>query len=205
MQTRPAIIQMVMIKMDELTPYSEGLTSISPSLQPLKPIQTTIDAVLNECATDLLLSHPINRLEVTNTTPVLTPKSDGSGTMPLPLDFLRLVSFQVVGFVRPVTELLDRLDPRVKLQYQRYTRGGKAKPVAVREITNLFHYFSLSPLDTHTLDHFSYIKNQLPETLSDDLVDGLTWLTASKALTALGHINEAQKAFEFFTLFNSRR
>lgn len=205
MQTRPAIIQMVMTRMDELTPYQEGLTSLSPSLQPLKPVQTTVNAVINECATDLLLSHPIHRLDITSSVPAIAGKTDGSGIITLPTDFLRLASFQIAGFKRPVTEVLNALDPKVKLQYQPYTKGGKSKPVAVRESINTIHYFSITPGDTHTLDSFNYIKNQLPEELKDDLLDGLAWLAASKALVALGHIAEGQKAFDFFTLFNSRQ
>lgn len=211
MATRNQIIHMVMVKMDELTPFPEGLVLLSPPTAPLKPIEETINSILNECANDLLLAHPIHRLTADRATPVIVGQTDGSGLLLLPTDFLRLVSLKIVGFNRPVTEVITVADPRYKLQYQAHTRGGKAKPTATREtafVTNTLvdslHYFSLTPGDVHTLEHFYFIKRVVAEVLKDELLEGLAWLVASKALIALGHVPEGTKAFELYNLFNQR-
>lgn len=203
MATRPDIIQMVMIKMDELTPYSGGL--VLSSLKPLKPIETTIDSVLNECVKDLLLNHPIHRLVTTDSFAGATVQSDGSLIVGLNSDFLRLSSLIINGYDRPITELLPVSDPRYALQYQKFARGSKSKPIAFREGQLSIHCFSLLPGDTSGVYSCNVVSYVLPENIIQlELLEGLSWLAASKSLTALGHIPEGQKAFEFYTLFNER-
>lgn len=55
----------------------------------------------------------------------------GSGRTQLPDDFLRLVSFQMSDWERPVSEPISDLDPRYALQRSRYPgiRGNPQKPV----------------------------------------------------------------------------
>ena len=203
MATRPDIIQMVMIKMDELTPYSGGL--VLSSTEPLKPIETTIDAILNECMKDLLLSHPIGRLIGVSGTPAIASQSDGSAIITLPSDYLRLINFQISGYSRPITEVLPVTDPRYAFQFYPYTKGNKYKPIALRETEGTIHSFSLIPGETNVLSAFRYIPFVLPDNCTqDELLEGLSWLTAGKALTALGHVEEGQKAIDLFTAFNQR-
>jgi hypothetical protein len=96
-------------------------------------------------------------------------------------------------------------DPRYVFQFQTYTRGSKSKPIAFRETEGTIHSFSLNPGDTNTLTVFNYIPYVLPENCTQvELLEGLAWLTAGKALTALGHVEEGQKAIDLFTAFNQR-
>lgn len=210
MSTRSEIIQMVMKKMDELTPYNEGLV-LTP-LGSQKPIENTIDSILDECARDILLSHPLSKLPLTSIIPTPAGQTDGSGFIALPTDYLRLVSLQIAGFKKDIVHLITPEDPLYKLQANEFVRGTKNKPVgflAQKVIggtaRQCIHYFSLNPGDTHTTQQFVYVALIPAENLNAYLLDGLGWLAASKALVALGHVPEGAKAMELFSQFNSRR
>lgn len=110
-----------------------------------------------------------------------------------------------------LTELTTTADPRYQLQSMEYVRGGISKPFAVRttEIIDLqpkdaIHYWSLPHGVQHRIEHFLYIRNGVAQEVSKDLADGLTWMAAAKALGALGHVAESNKAIEQFNLFNQR-
>ncbi len=201
---------MVMKKMDELTPYSEGLVLTSSASQ--KPIEGTIDSILDECARDILLSHPLSKLPLTSIIPTPIGQTDGSGLIQLPSDYLRLVSLQINGFKRDIVNLITPEDPLYKLQSNPFVRGSKSKPIAflAQKVVGgtprqVIHYFSLNIGDTHATEQFVYVALIPAENLNSYLLDGLGWLAASKALVALGSIPEGAKAMELFSQFNSRR
>lgn len=58
-------------------------------------------------------------------------KGNGSGYVPLPDDFMRLISFQMSDWSHPVTEAITEEDPRYALQRSRYcgVRGTPQNPV----------------------------------------------------------------------------
>lgn len=207
--TRNELIQLVMTKMDELTPYDEGLVLTPDASQ--KPIEQTIDSLLDECLRDILLIHPVHRLTAVSASPTPYVAADSSGYFALPANFLRLVSLLMAGWKQNVTELLTRNSPESKLQSMKYVKGGITHPFAIRttEIIDLqpkdaIHYWSLPQGVQHRIEHFLYIKNMVAEEADKDLIDGLSWLTASKCLSAMGHIAEAGKAIEYFNAFNQR-
>lgn len=199
-----------MTKMDELSPYSEGLVLTSSASD--KPVEKTIDGLLDECTRDLLLSHPLQYLDADTASPVVHGDTvTGLGWLELPADFLRLVVFKMTGWQREVNHLISTSDPLYRLQSNEFTRGGKSKPVAVRttkylvSVMDAIEYYSLVPGDVHTIDTFLYIKNIVAEALRDDLIaDGLSWIAASKALSSLGHTTESDNALKFVKSFNSR-
>jgi hypothetical protein len=201
---------MVMKKMDELTPYNEGLVLTPLSSQ--KPIESTIESILDECARDILVSHPLSKLPLTSIIPIPIGQPDGSGFITLPSNYLRLVSLQIKGFKRDVVNLISPEDPLYKLQSNPHVRGSKNKPVAflAQKVVGgtprqVIHYFSLNAGDTHTTEQFIYVALIPAENFNSYLLDGLGWLAASKALVALGHVPEGAKAMELFSQFNSRR
>lgn len=201
---------MVMKKMDELTPYSEGFVLTTTASQ--KPIEGTIDSILDECARDILLSHPLSKLPLTSIIPTPAGQTDGSGFISLPSDYLRLVSLQIKGFKRDIVNLITPDDPLYKLQTNEFVRGSKNKPVAFLAqkviggtARQVIHYFSLNAGDTHITEQFVYVALISAENFNSYLLDGLGWLAASKTLVALGHVPEGAKAMELFSQFNGRR
>lgn len=59
-------------------------------------------------------------------------KGTGSGYVPLPDDFLRLISFQMSDWHRPVTEAITEESPQYAMQKSRFCgiKGNPEKPVA---------------------------------------------------------------------------
>ena len=104
--TRLTSINYVKAKLDELIPTGEGISfSLSTTPNVTNPLDLLIDAHLDECTKDVLLSAPLS---------VLVPK-DGSGAavtsfadpatgyITLPIDFLRLSSVKMTGWLTQVS------------------------------------------------------------------------------------------------------
>lgn len=53
-------------------------------------------------------------------------------------------------------------------------------------------YYSVPESDDHTIEHFYYVKKQLPEEVHSSLIDLLTWYIAYDALMALKDIEGAK-------------
>ncbi len=76
---------------------------------------------------------PSDMLDDGDTLPVtgIVTNQDGSGYVPLPDDFMRLVIFQLATWNRPVVTPIADTDPRYPMQKSRFlgVRGGPDKPV----------------------------------------------------------------------------
>lgn len=201
---RLSIINAVKAKVDELIPEGEGVTitytsESEPNIS--NPLDIFINVVMDEVAKELLLMAPLHVLEPTVTTPtptqILSDDWGKTGYIPLPSDFLRLQSFLMSEWERPVTVPITTLDPLYDLQKNKFVRGGVAKPVAVitwNGTTKVLEYYSVQ--SAHTLGHFRYIPETLPEDVQDNLFDSLTWLIAEKVLQITGQQELAKVAYE---------
>lgn len=178
--TRAEIKTLTEAKIDEITPFSAGeINAVS-----------LIEELMDEACRDLLKSAPRH---------VLRPASldvsgliwnvDGTGRVPLPADYLRLYDFKMHEWERPCANPITVDDPRYKFQLNKYTRGGKCKPVLVYYFDNEFKSFALkyfSVQSDHTVDYAQYIQDQKPENIDNKLIDPLTWLLAMNVLMIMG-------------------
>lgn len=180
---RNQLISKVKIKMDELSPFDDG--DISPA--PL------IDEVLDEAAKKIQLELPLHLLAAEDFAPVAVP----SGTVTLPTDFLRLASFQMACWERPVVKAISKEDPLYALQKNVFVRGGVAKPVVAiyhNGTNKVLEYYSVPAGTTHTVGHALYIKDQAAQELDDSLADALTWKCAAMVYEIMEMYEQAAMA-----------
>jgi hypothetical protein len=171
------LIRRVKIKMDELTPFGEGLSITDPStgasipvtsglvlLRPElyeKPIETYIKESIYDGYYALVAIAPYHITPVKSLTGTVVLNADRSGTFTLPSDFYKLKDFKLVEWERPVTVTIDENDPHYKDQFNIYTRGNISKPICVRNSDNLtMSLFSISyPIITMTFQKGSYVPD----------------------------------------------
>ena len=89
-----------------------------------------------------------------NPTPENT--SNGTGTLQMPDDFLRLLSVKMGGWLRPCTDIIGINDPRYNLQHNKYSRGNRRYPV-VAISGNQIEYYSVPDGVTHTCEYIRYL------------------------------------------------
>lgn len=109
-----------------------------------------------------------------------SPRADGSGSLPLPPDFIRLISFKIAGWQRPVIAPIYDYDPQYRLQFNKVLRGGVAKPVVViSKGGTLLEYFS-SPMGTSAkIEDARYVGYTIvDESYPANLRDLLAWRVA---------------------------
>ena len=151
--------------------------------------QFPLDQMIAESAKELLLIAPshvfLNPVDFSKNN--VTKNTDGSGYISLPDKFIRLLQFRMKGWLRPVTKAFERQDRIYSLQFNPDTRGGIAKPIAIR-IGKELHYFSLEEDSEHIVQEALCVIDVPPDdtTYPDNLIAPLVWLTASKILFVTG-------------------
>lgn len=189
--TRDEIINSVKLRIDELTPI-DGLV-VDVGLEEDKPIDAFISGLLDECAIDVLMHVDISRIDVKSLNADSIGHDDGSGHVALPDDFIRLAKFKMTEWQRPVYEFAT--GALAHRQHNIYTRGGISKPVCVmghRGGKRVLEYYSVKK--NHTIEDFQYVPRMKAEDLNNDVLNVLIWICASKVLTIVGKINEANAA-----------
>lgn len=184
------IQNLVIVKLEEYTPYGpqSGKTLLAggDSLDEVKPIYSYVSQHLAEAANEILLTAPIHRLLYkTDANIVATPDDEDKhiGSINLPSDFLRLHTLRMEGWSRPLHDMVNPSCPVYRLQFNRWTRGTKQKPVAIldgRGLTKtqvetdndgkvvktntvyteqpILRYFSVDASDEHTIKEFKYVS-----------------------------------------------
>ena len=116
-----------------------------------------------------------------------TPHVDGSGELPLPSDFLRLLSFKVKGWKRPVVHPMYDTDVKYLQQANPTLRGGEMFPVvAVCDGKSRLEYYS-SKLGVYaTLEHARYFpRPNVDEEYPANLIDIVAWKCAELTLSSM--------------------
>ena len=123
-----------------------------------------IRAKLPDAIARVFITAPVHLLEGKECKDVLFPekRQDGSGRVVFPEKVLRVLSFKMKGWNRPVTRFINSCHAKSELQYNRYVRGGVNKPVAV---------LSMSASDRVVLDYYS-----LPASLRVHEVDSAVYV-----------------------------
>lgn len=156
-----------------------------------------IRAKLPDAITRVFITAPVHLLEGKECKDVLFPekRQDGSGRVVFPEKVLRILSFKMKGWNRPVTRFIDSRHAKSELQYNRYVRGGVNKPVAVLSMSAsgrvILDYYSLPAfLRTHEVDSAVYIP--VPEIQNGGydvpirLVDAVGYVCAAMVYEILG-------------------
>lgn len=188
---RSALINKVKTRIDEVS--ASGDVIVDVGVENTKPFDSIIDELLDESALEILLKAPFYRLPVykaTNLTAKKDTNDDRIGSITLPNDFIRLVSFKMKGWLQPVLSFALPGDAVAIKQSNKYIRGGVAKPVAVlyKDDSSMYvNYYSVASKDDHQVTEFFYIKRLTADGITDDqLVDAMCWICAGKTLGIIG-------------------
>lgn len=161
-------------------------------------VRFNIETFLNQATTELLLSAPLHLVPIFDfTNATLTKKSDGSGTVTLPPNFLKLVDFMMIGWVRPVTEPLTPAHRDYTRQHNRITMGSAANPAVIIRHQGSdaeMDYYSLQGDDEHKIAAAHCIVQHTPTEMPEILTDALCWLTAANILAVNNEGDAAQFA-----------
>lgn len=176
---RDEILNKALVCIDEASSASSELNA------PFFPTETFLD----EAARWVIRIAPQYTLGVGRELPAddFKPASDGSGTMPLPNDFVRLLRFRVKGWRRPVLIPIYDTDIRYQQQFNQALRGGDAKPVVVLcENARRLEYYSSSDGAYAKLQEARYFGF---EAVHDDypnrLIDITAWKTAEIVMATM--------------------
>lgn len=91
-----------------------------------------IETFLDSAAEKILLTVPLHLIPPDDfSNQNQNARSDGSGYIALPSDFLRLSSFQMAEWDRPVVKAIGTEHPTYNLQKNNVTRGKPSKPICV--------------------------------------------------------------------------
>ena len=91
-----------------------------------------IETFLDSAAEKILLTVPLHLIPPDDfSNQNQNARSDGSGYIALPSDFLRLSSFQMTEWDRPVVKAIGTEHPTYNLQKNTITRGKPSKPICV--------------------------------------------------------------------------
>ncbi|MBR3884257.1 MAG: hypothetical protein IKJ31_05805 [Bacteroidaceae bacterium] len=97
----------------------------------------------------------------------ITTAADGSGYLPLPDDFVRLVKLQMTGWKRPCNILYPNDTAIALAQGNVHTRAGWCKPIAVQDYTaeglNALFFYSLPVGVAPNVEAFIYEARYVPE------------------------------------------
>jgi len=200
MATRPELSDIVKSKIDELTPFDGGLTLISaPGNTANNPVETYIEQFLDESAKETLLESPIHVLPVTDFSELTFDLSLKKATIAIPSSYLRVGAIQFASWLRPVYKATYPGDPNYLKQFNRWLRGGSARPVVlwIKEegIEKLVCYGVTSNTDYEA----SFVALTVAEEMPTNLIEPLTWHCAFQVLQVFGKDKLSQMAYGRYT------
>jgi len=179
--TRAQLISAVKVKLEELTPFAEGLVVLA-SESDVKPITSYIDVTLDEASDEMLMLLPLHLL-----TPTIIPAAmagaAGIGYLVLPADYLRLYALKVDTWAREVNRPISTDNPEYKLQSNPHTRGKSQKPIVAINYTagagRRLECYSVEA-GTPVVEKKLYIKKIVAEDNPENLAIYLIYLCAIK-------------------------
>lgn len=195
---RPELINKVKSKLDEISSSSDLLINVG--VEDNSPLDEIIGSLLDESVRDLLLKGPIHRLPIKKleASPKANTEDVNMGSVELPADFIRLVSFRMKGWKRSVTSPALEGDEIALRQSNAFLRGGVAKPVGVIRTSPtglVMDYYSILAEEAHVIETLDYIASCTPEEiLNEQMIDALTWICTCKVLGVLRQDVAAENA-----------
>lgn len=148
-----------------------------------------VDNMLDEAAGWVIRAVPLRALGSGKDIPTagLETRADGTGMLPLPEDFVRLLSFRMEGWHRPVVVPIRNTDGAYVQQFNPVLRGGDSKPVvALCEEERRLEYFSSSRgRDAEIAEARYFGFTALGDDYPRRLADITAWKTAELVLAVL--------------------
>ena len=206
---RSAIISKVRAKIDEITAHDD--------IQLVDDVFAVIDENLEDSANDFLQKAPLWLLQGKEFPANRHFKRpDGSGTIPLPSDFLRLKSFQMSEWRYPVYEVITDKHPRYRHLSNPHLTGTPNNPIVAivggGESNNLLlEYYTVR--GSHEIKRSHYIQRVVKGGKGDDFtvmslspkeIDGFVWQMVADFFLIVQQPGLAQaaamKLTEFFAL-----
>lgn len=185
-------ISRVKAKMDELTPFNEGLVVFDGANT--NPVFDTIEKLLDECIDEVLLLTPPHHLPWKNaaTQSELTIVN-GYGRIAMPPDFIKIARVIFQEWERPVTRAILESDPKYLEQKNRYTRAGVSKPVVALVQSGGQKVLECYTVTSLTGAFINYVYRLPLEEIPATVLPALEYYTASKAFSALGNTKSAEE------------
>lgn len=186
MALRDDIKEKALVCIDEVYATSEaGNASLFP-----------VDRMLDEAARWVVHAVPLKALGPGTELPVqsLEAREDGTGSLLLPEDFIRLLRFRMKGWCRPVVIPIRDTDERYTQQFNPVLRGGDSKPVvALCEDDRRLEYFSSSKGSGATVEEARYFGfSEVDDTYPERLADITAWKTAELVMAVMNDIAAMQ-------------
>jgi hypothetical protein len=195
MATRLQLSDIVKSKIDELAPFDGGLTLITaPGNTGNNPIETYIDQFLNESAKETLLEAPVHVLPLTAfAAPVFTLVEE-KAVITIPLTYLRVGIIKFSSWVKPVFKAIYPGDPNYSKQFNRWLRGGKARPSATWISESGTGKLVCYGVTSNTGYEAKYVAITVAESMPDILHEPMTWHCAFQVLQVFGKDKLAEMA-----------
>ena len=172
MSVREHITRKVLLCLDEAMP---SLEKTNGSFFP-------VDQVLDEAARWVLKTAPLHAIGPGKELPKdgLVPRKDGTGELPLPTDFIRLIRFRMKGWARPVQVPILTTDARYIQQFNPTIRGGEAKPVVAlcEELGKLEYFSSSRGIGAEIAEARYFGFTDLNDDFPEKLIDVAAWKAA---------------------------
>lgn len=185
--TKEQIIKAVKVKMEEITPFDDGLMVLNAEVKPIESyisevFQNSIDKLLMICPLSLTTETSLPSTGLTST----TNNGKSIGKLSIPDDFIRLHTFKMAGWERPVHRCISTENPKYSEQLNPWTRGGNSKPVIVNK-----GYLEIYTYNTgDTVQTSLYIKRvdiDAPDiSIHDKLINPLCSLIAADVYAIFG-------------------
>lgn len=191
------IVDLVIVKLEEKSAFlaenGKGgpILSSGDNIDELKPVYSYINAHIEQAANEVLLAAPLNRLIPLDGTKIKEGETEkdrkiDSAQLVLPDDFLRLYSIQATDWERPVHKAITKTDHLYTLQYNKFTKGTKIKPVVVYSGvrgSGSEQYLNLYSTDVEDLKEFLYIPVYTNDTeYNRDVAEAIALNCAKKVL-----------------------
>lgn len=200
--TRDEIIKAVRVKLDELYPHSSDvLVAPGGEKNPLtRYIDKIIDPITDRIRT-ICPPHKVSSVDTTDMEPAILLSFEvidtNIGVTELHGSWLRSIRISIPEWEKDVYEFIGKDSPIYKLQQNKYTRAGYAKPVCVvseeKGVKRMELYTVPATLDPSTITHF-YVKSVPAESMETQLLESLIWMTAADILQIMGEDKKAQMA-----------
>lgn len=200
------IVDLVIVKLEEKSAFlaenGKGgpILSGGDNIDELKPVYSYINAHIEQAANEVLLASPLNRLIPIDGTKIKngdssTDRKIDSGKVILPDDFLRLYSIQAEDWERPVHKAITKTDHLYTLQYNKFTKGTKIKPVVVYSGvrgSGSEQYLNLYSTDVEDFKEFLYIPVYTNDTeYNRDVAEAIALNCAKKVLEVYSMTDKA--------------
>lgn len=189
--TKTEFIRQVKKKMDELTPFDEGLI-ISDGMN-TNPVFEHIDGVVDECVHEVVLQAPVHLLIAKSFSGDITIANEIANAI-MPDDFVKIASVEFPEWERPVFKAISDLDPLYTQQKNKYTRGGSAKPVVVVRTENNKRFIECYTVSSAENAKIRYIGTHAIDQVPDKLLPALEWYVASKVFASMDEPKKAEEA-----------